>query len=255
MEQFPNLRYVRHEENIGANNNFNSCLKETSGEYFLLLHDDDAIDPEFISRCMSTLEHYSEPGLIRTGTKIIDSNGQTKDSIDNLMQVNKPVDFINNWFDRKTAMYLCSTLFNTKALRDAGGFLSPRNLLQDVFAEVKIAAKHDVANIVEPLASFRIHAGELTHAARVIDWSEDSKHLIELICELFPEHQTQLLADGNIFFSRLNYRRVDHMPWSLEKIKTYGTVAKYFDNAAPAPAHLTKILKNKIAARLKGLAS
>jgi len=41
----PRVRYVRHPENIGANNNFNYCIKEARGVYFLLFHDDDMIDP------------------------------------------------------------------------------------------------------------------------------------------------------------------------------------------------------------------
>ena len=255
MEQSSAIRYVRHEENIGANNNFNACLDEATGDYFLMLHDDDAIDPEFVSRCMSKLDTYTEPGLIRTGTKVVDSDGHTLHAIDNHMQVEQKVDFIDCWFNRKSAMYLCSTLFNTKALREAGGFSSPKNLLQDAFAEVKIAARYDVANIVEPLASFRVHAGELTHSARVIDWCEDSRALIKLICELFPEHRTRLLAEGNVFFSRLNYRRVDAIPWSIEKFKTYAAVARYFDNAAPASTQLVRVVKNKLLARVKALAS
>ena len=35
------IRYFRQQENIGANNNFNFCLKQAKGEYFLLLLDDD----------------------------------------------------------------------------------------------------------------------------------------------------------------------------------------------------------------------
>ena len=31
------IRYVRHKKNIGANNNFNYCVKQANGIYFLLL--------------------------------------------------------------------------------------------------------------------------------------------------------------------------------------------------------------------------
>ena len=33
------LRYIRQEVNIGANNNFNFCLNQAKGEYFLLFHE------------------------------------------------------------------------------------------------------------------------------------------------------------------------------------------------------------------------
>ena len=48
----PRLRYVRHAENIGANANFNSCLENADGHFFLMLHDDDLLDPTFVSRCV-----------------------------------------------------------------------------------------------------------------------------------------------------------------------------------------------------------
>ena len=35
------LRYYKHPKNIGPQNNFNFCLDQANGAYFLLLHDDD----------------------------------------------------------------------------------------------------------------------------------------------------------------------------------------------------------------------
>jgi len=52
----PRLRYIRQETNIGPNNNFNTCLNQAKGEYFLLFHDDDMIDEDFVEACMSSLE-------------------------------------------------------------------------------------------------------------------------------------------------------------------------------------------------------
>lgn len=51
----PRIRYFRQEKNIGGNNNFNFCLKQARGEYFLLLMDDDLIDSDFIETCMRGL--------------------------------------------------------------------------------------------------------------------------------------------------------------------------------------------------------
>ena len=40
------IKYIKHNNNIGANNNFNFCVNSAKGDYFLLLHDDDLIDPD-----------------------------------------------------------------------------------------------------------------------------------------------------------------------------------------------------------------
>ena len=70
------IRYFKHSHNIGPNNNFNFCLKEAKGQYFLLLHDDDVIDQDFIETCMKAAEGLNSPGIIRTGTRLIDHNGR-----------------------------------------------------------------------------------------------------------------------------------------------------------------------------------
>ena len=42
------IRYIKNEENIGSIRNFNKCIKEAQGEYFLLLpHDDLYSGPRF----------------------------------------------------------------------------------------------------------------------------------------------------------------------------------------------------------------
>ena len=53
----PRLRYLRHQVNIGANRNYNYCLSKARGDYFLLLHDDDAIDADFVDACMKAANH------------------------------------------------------------------------------------------------------------------------------------------------------------------------------------------------------
>ena len=78
VKQFkdPRLQYVRHPENIGANANFNFCLSQAKGDYFLLLHDDDLIDDDFVSVCMKAENYvFNDIGIIRTGTRWIDVDG------------------------------------------------------------------------------------------------------------------------------------------------------------------------------------
>ena len=59
--QDPKLRVLTNLENIGIFGNFNRCLREAAGEYFILLPDDDALHPTFVERCIRLLQE--EPGL------------------------------------------------------------------------------------------------------------------------------------------------------------------------------------------------
>ena len=118
--QHDHLRYIRHKENLGANGNFNACLQEATGDYFLLLHDDDLIDEDFVESCMKEVDYSREYGLIRTGTRLIDSDGGVIWEAKNRVSGLSAEEFYLGWFSEKTSWYLCSTIFNTAALREAG---------------------------------------------------------------------------------------------------------------------------------------
>ena len=65
------IRYFRHKTNIGANNNFNYCLEQANGDYFLLLQDDDMIDNDFVEVCMTVANHSKDTGIMRVPVRII----------------------------------------------------------------------------------------------------------------------------------------------------------------------------------------
>lgn len=223
------IRYFRQAENIGANNNFNFCLKEAHGDYFLLFHDDDKIDDDFVETCLEVAHYRTDVGIIRTGTRLIDSNGEVFDSIPNMVGGLSTEDFFLGWFSRKTAYYLCSTLFNTQRLKEMNGFNSKTNLLQDVVAEVTLAAKYGRVDVKEVKASFRKHPDERTFGVKVSDWCEDSLFLLDLMCDLASTKKEQIREEGLRFFARLNYTWASKIKSPLERWMTYWMVYKKFN--------------------------
>ena len=201
----PRIRYFRHKQNIQPNDNFNFCLEQAKGDYFLLLHDDDLIDDDFVEICMNSISSNMDSGIIRTGTRIIDGNGNVLAKAFNRMEGLSTNDFILSWFKWKTAFYFCSILFNTKRLKEIGGFGSKTNLFQDVVAGVRLASKFGRIDIHDMKASFRKHGSERTLAVKVGEWLEDSLYLLDLICDLFPENRSLLRKEGLAYFSRFNY--------------------------------------------------
>src|SRR5215813_5462932 len=97
------IRYIRHPVNIGAIKNFAFCLQEARGKYFLLLHDDDAIDLDFIETCLGAIPVGAEPGIIRTGTRAVDSNGKVLHEMPNQAVGCSTADFFRAWFSGKTS--------------------------------------------------------------------------------------------------------------------------------------------------------
>lgn len=229
------LRYYRHKENIGLNNNFNYCLQQAKGEYFLLLHDDDLIDEDFVEICMREANYNTDFGIIRTGTRVIDSKGNVLHKSQNMAAGLSAVNFFKSWFSGKTSFYFCSTLFNTEKLRKIGGFHSKHHLLQDGFAIAKLAAKNDRVDVQEIKASFRKHEGEVTFAVKVKHWAEDFLCLLDLMCKLASENKAELKAEGNRFFSHLSYNRAKAVQSPLKRFLSYLIVYKKFSYKYPPP--------------------
>ena len=204
----PRIRYFRQAANIGANNNFNFCLAQAQGSYFLLLHDDDLVDPDFVEACIDAVKGDTTVGVIRTGTRTIDADGGVRGQSFNRAAGLSTADFFLAWFSGETALYLCSTLYNARRLRDIGGFQSPANLLQDVVATARLAAELGRADVHDVKASFRRHETNRGSAARIRDWCEDSLFLLDLMCRLAPEREALIRREGLRFLCNRNYKRV-----------------------------------------------
>ena len=57
----PRLRVLSNAENIGLIGNWNKCVREAAGEYFIILSDDNLLVPTFVEKCVKLLQ--AEPGL------------------------------------------------------------------------------------------------------------------------------------------------------------------------------------------------
>ena len=226
----PRIRYFRHETNIGANNNVNFCIEQAKGEYLLILHDDDAIDRDFVETCVKAGANIPDIGMIRTGMRWIDSHnnvlGQALNRVGGL-----PIEgFIVGWFSGMTPMHLCCTLFNTDKLRRIGGLHSKHNVYDDVIAEVKLAGTHNRVDVWDVKASFRHHLQQFAEKRQITGWCEDSLILLDTMCALVPAPEVERVHRAGVkHFLRGNYRRARRIRPFMSRLAAYGTILEYFE--------------------------
>lgn len=225
----PRIRYYRHKENIGPVKNRNFCLEQSQGQYFLLLFDDDLIDDDFISTCMDAVKCSGEPGVILTGAREIDSEGNVLSSAHNTMSGSSIEDFILGWFDRKVPLYLCSTVYNTMGLKQLGGFHSRTNRYDDVAATIQLAAKYGRTDIFNIKASYRRHGDNLGRNVPYHEWCEDSLYLLNIMCAVASGHAELILKRGTPYFCRRNYSRVSSMQSPLKRFHAYLSIYRTFN--------------------------
>ena len=73
------MSLIRNRENFGATNNLENTRRSAKGKYLLLLCSDDAIKPDYIERCVTSLEQHPEAAFALVHREIIDDSGNSID--------------------------------------------------------------------------------------------------------------------------------------------------------------------------------
>jgi glycosyltransferase involved in cell wall biosynthesis len=246
------VRYVRHETNLGPYKNFNFCVEAAQGRFFLMLHDDDRIDPDFVETCMAAVDGPEHVGYIRTGVRLIDKSGDVVERHPNEAEGTRGAEAILRWIRCQNFWTLSSTLYETEALRAVGGFSDDEfPLTCDCYATARIALEEGGGVELRPIkASFRVHDEEITHgvsARRWIDeWGRFHKRLIELAPS--PEIRKQFRKEGAEFFSMLAYNYAEDVPSPLSRYAAYAlTYSKFRGRYLPPPIRKSlRTFKHKI---------
>jgi glycosyltransferase involved in cell wall biosynthesis len=238
------LRYLRHQVNVGANRNYNYCLREARGDYFLLLHDDDVVDEDFVAACMAAANYKVRDGIIRTGVRVIDERGRTVREVANAIDDGSLAQYFQAWFAGKTCWYLANTLFSTRQLREQGGFHSRYLLAEDGFATARLARFNRID--VRPVkASFRVHCGENTMAdpAHALLWGREYLDLLDCMCTLVAtEDAASVRRQGMRFFAKLAYNRAALAPSRAGRLSASYEVLRLFGYRC-WPTHRLKSLR------------
>ena len=177
---------------------------------------------------MNHVDNDTDIGIIRTGTRIIDENDKLLSEAPNMDEGLSIEEFLLKWFSWKTSMYFCSTIFNTRRLKEIGGFQSKYNLFQDALAEFQLASKYGRIDIQEVKASFRKHLLANTASAKVTHWCEDSIFLLDSICDLVSKNKALFRKEGLKYFSKFNYKLAKNVQSPLSRLRTYFIIFKYF---------------------------
>jgi hypothetical protein len=140
-------------------------------------------------------------------------------------------------------MHLCSTLFNTRRLREIGGFSSKHNLFQDVLSEAVLAARFGRVDVREVKASFRNHPLQNTSAHHIMPWCEDSIQLLDTICNLVPEDRDLLRTRGVNFFENHNYALAEKIESPFKRFLAH---LKIFNMFGRRMAYIRKFVRGRI---------
>lgn len=153
------IRYFENIKNIGAENvvdNWNKCLDYSSGEYFILLGDDDKLLPNFLYEFNLLIDKFPDLNVYHCRSKVINENGKT-------------VKYTNSWPERESVyeniwhrimelrvQYVSDFLYKTSYLKSVGGYFKlPLAWASDDITSYKAMIEGGVAHTNIPLFCYR----------------------------------------------------------------------------------------------------
>ena len=69
-------QYQSNAPSLGMAGNWNECIRRASGQYILILHDDDYLEPRASLKILDSLRQYSQYSVLLFGVNVVNSQGR-----------------------------------------------------------------------------------------------------------------------------------------------------------------------------------
>jgi glycosyltransferase involved in cell wall biosynthesis len=172
----PRVRYYRNGAAPGVPANWNRCLQQASGTYFVLLPHDDMVAPEFASRMVAALEGRPAAGFAQCSLLSIDDVGRPID----IPPARPPAEFLSGcealaWQLATLRCNPVALMFRRDVLVRFGGW--QEHFWDDWAVILRIAFRHGFVFVREPVAMNRTHDRNLS----IVMWREGRDEVLDLI--------------------------------------------------------------------------
>lgn len=174
------IAYHRQPENIGLLNNFMRTMALAKGVYFRWIGDDDALETDFVTRCLDEFAQDARLILVTTGIAYIGSNGLAQTALYDGTQLRSddPVERFSEMLRLLNASHLLIDPLYGMMRRDVVAAIPRRNMIREdeVFA-TKLALAGPWGHVPDVLAQRHWKQGSLGTIARGLDVPSWQSHL------------------------------------------------------------------------------
>jgi len=179
-KHFPNIKYFKQKKVLTAIEHFNYVLKKISKQYFVIFHDDDLMNLDFIKSIKYAISDYPNVGAIGVNASLIGKRGLFSNNKKTLI-FKDPKDLAKLYCLNKPPAPFPSYVFNSKIIDRISLNHHEGGKYSDVSFLLNCLMKAPFIILPDPLISYRIHANNdsktfnLTHRLMLMN------HLINKI--------------------------------------------------------------------------
>lgn len=185
---------TENKRNIGSDRNSKTATGGVEGDYIYTLASDDAINPEFIERCVSIFEKNPNVGTVITHREEIDENG-------NITQI---LPFYNTDCiidgESQAAVYMMAgiaipgqRMVRRTIFPKINKFGRVFQVAGDWYDNFLYAMVGDVAYVTDPLCQYRVHTGNETNESekRLLGITEHYQ-LLHAFCDVADSYEMKM---------------------------------------------------------------
>ena len=148
------VRYI-YQENEGPPGAMNTGVENTTGEYYVVLGNDDMLMPDMLERQLAVMENDPELAFVCSGTYFIDENGKiTETSNDGRYREKSFKSLLSSNF-----VWHLTTVVRRSMADEVGHFDENLYTTHDYNLWIHLAMNHKFEYTDAPLAKFRLHPG------------------------------------------------------------------------------------------------
>ena len=169
----PRLSYHRNPVNVGLVANWRQLLDRASGDYFLLLSDDDELlVPTYLATAAALIQAHPDLALVYANGCILDTRTGERRELCLPFQGVQPGGRIFASRDRVRPQdfTLCNVLFNRSLALQVDAFANPHNLCCDSELFLCLCLLGRVAVVEDEVSLYRMHSGNLIDT---VGWDYD----------------------------------------------------------------------------------
>ena len=187
------LKVIHQTSNIGMMGNWDACLNAASGEFFLLLSDDDVLERNAIFELIAgfcneqlndihTSDSYSvneEIGMVWCSSRIINENNKVLRYSHKAPEIEDTFSAISGFFNSKRETFPCSILLRTSDIRQSGGYTASQlTLIADAYVWMACCLRRKKVRCVGAcLTNYRVHTDSGTTNAPIGEWLHNNSEL------------------------------------------------------------------------------
>ena len=154
----PRIIYTRNAENLGKRSivhNWNRCLELASGDFFVLLCDDDLLLPNMVSSMLALAQNHPDCGMFHASRNILHTSGeQAKD--EQWPQEESAEEFIKHKFAGKRKHTITEFFYKTDYIRGEKYAVYPVGFYSDDVTILKLCMRQGkMISSSEALVVFR----------------------------------------------------------------------------------------------------